>query len=76
MTTGEINGLTVWLVFGIFQSWKKPKISSINRPAGNIEQVAIDKVANKDHKAMLVNKVIPAIKAKFPTSSKIKPIYI
>ena len=41
-----------------------------------MEVVTIDKVTNKEHKAMLVNKVIPAIKSKFPTSAKKKPIYI
>ena len=50
--------------------------SSINWPAGTIELVVIDKVTNKEHKEMLVKKVIPAIKAMFLTSSKKKPIYI
>ena len=52
------------------------KRTSINRPKGTVEFIAIDKVTIKEHKEMLVNKAIPAIKAKFPTSSKYKPIYI
>ena len=41
-----------------------------------MEVVVINKVTNEEHEAMLINKVIPAIKAKFPTSSKGNPIYI
>ena len=52
------------------------KRTSINRPKGTMDAVAINKVTKKEHKAMLVNEVIPAIKAKFPTNSKNKPIYI
>ena len=48
------------------------KRTSINRPKGTMEVVAINKVTNKEHEAMLVNKVIPAIKAKFPMSAKKK----
>ena len=59
-----------------FAEDKVVKRTSINCPAGTTERVAIDKVTNKEHKDMLVKKVIPAIKAKFPTSSKNKPIYI
>ena len=66
-------------MIGIWYSAEKvaTQRSSINRPAGTIELVAIDKVTNKEHhEEMLVNKVIPAIKAKFPKSSKNKPVYI
>jgi len=39
------------------------KRTSINQPKGTVKLVAIDKVTNKEHEEMLVNKVIPAIKA-------------
>ena len=38
--------------------------------------MAIGTVTNVEHGWMLVEKVIPAIKAKFPSSCKNKPLYI
>ena len=66
---------------GLIGTWEfvEEKVAqriSINCPAGTVERLAIDKVTNKEHKEMLVKKVVPAIKAKFPASSKNKPVCI
>ena len=41
-----------------------------------MEQVPIKFVTDVEHERMLVDMVIPAIKAKFPSSSKGKPLFI
>ena len=60
---------------GLIGIWEFAE-EKIAQRTGTIETVAIDKVINKEHEEMLVNKMIPAIKAKFPACSKKNPIFI
>ena len=50
--------------------------SSHLRPKGTLETVAIKSVTNVEHERMLVDNVVPAIKANFPVSRKNQPVYI
>ena len=59
-----------------FITKKEAKRSSYKRKKGTIETVAIGNVTNVEHERMLVDNVIPAIKAKFPSSCKNQPLYI
>ena len=59
-----------------FTEVKEAERTSYRRPKGTLETVGIKSVTNVEHERMLVDNVIPAIKAKFPTSRKNRPIYI
>lgn len=52
------------------------KRSSRNRPKGTTLLKNIDSINREVSKTFLIEKVIPAIKAKWPSSAKSKPIYI
>ena len=59
-----------------FTEVKEAARSSHLWPKGTLETVAIKSVTNVEHKRMLVDNVIPAIKADFPVSRKNQPVYI
>ena len=59
-----------------FTEVKEAERSSHLRPKGALETVVIKSVTNVEHERMLVDNVIPAIKAKFSVSRKSQPVYI
>ena len=59
-----------------FTKKKEAERTSYKRKKGTIKTVAIKNVTNIENKRMLVDNVIPAIKAKFPSSCKNRPLYI
>ncbi|ETV78974.1 hypothetical protein H257_07758 [Aphanomyces astaci] len=54
-----------------FTEWNPAKRSSRNRPAGTMELSAVS-VTRRVYKQMLINKVIPAIKARWPKEETCK----
>ena len=65
-------------LIGIFEftEFNEAKRSSYRRKKGTMEQVSIARISNVEHKQMLVNQMILAIKAKFPWSSENQTISI
>jgi len=50
--------------------------SSINRPAGTIEMKPIESIKKETIREFMIEKVLPAIRAKWPHEDADKPIYI
>ena len=50
--------------------------SSINRPAGTIEMKPIESIKKETIREFMIEKVLPAIQAKWPHEDADKPIYI
>jgi hypothetical protein len=59
-----------------FTEFKAAKRSSYRRKKGTMEQVPMLSITNVEHEQMLVDKVLPAIKEKFPKAYKNKTINI
>ena len=59
-----------------FTEVKEAERSSYRRPKVTLETVEIQSVTNVEQEHMLVDNVVPAIKAKFLASLKNRPVYI
>jgi hypothetical protein len=59
-----------------FVKYEPAKRSSANRPAGTIEMKPIDPVKKEVIRDFMIEKVLPAIRAKWPPEDAHKPIFI
>lgn len=59
-----------------FVTYEPAKRSSANRPAGTIEMKPIESITKEVIRTFLIEKVLPAIRAKWPREDANKPIYI
>jgi hypothetical protein len=59
-----------------FVTYEPAKRSSANRPAGTIEMKTIGSIKKKEMREFMIEKVLPAIRAKWPPEYSHKPIYI
>ncbi|CAN6328745.1 unnamed protein product [Urochloa humidicola] len=59
-----------------FVTYEVAKRSSVNRPAGKIEMKPIDPVKDEAIRDFMIQKVLPAIRAKWPAEDANKPIFI
>ena len=59
-----------------FVTYEPAKRSSANRPAGTIEMKPIDPVKKEVVRDFIIEKVLPAIRAKWPPEDAHKPIFI
>ncbi|WVZ96972.1 hypothetical protein U9M48_042547 [Paspalum notatum var. saurae] len=59
-----------------FFTYEPAKRSSVNRPAGTIEMKPIESITKDVMRSFMIEKVLPAIRAKWPREDVGKPIYI
>jgi hypothetical protein len=59
-----------------FVTFEPAKRSSVNRPAGTIEMKPIESITKDVMRSFMIEKVLPAIRAKWPLEDANKPIYI
>lgn len=59
-----------------FVTYEPAKRSSVNRPAGIIEMKPIQSIKKDTIREFMIEKVLPAIRAKWPLEDANKPIYI
>ena len=59
-----------------FVTYVPARRSSINRPAGTIEMKPIESIKKETIREFMIEKVLPAIRAKWPHEDADKPIYI
>jgi hypothetical protein len=59
-----------------FVTYEPAKRSSVNRPAGTIEMKPINSITKDTSRQFMLEKVLPAIREKWPHEDADKPIYI
>ncbi|XP_025876903.2 uncharacterized protein [Oryza sativa Japonica Group] len=59
-----------------FVTYTAAKRSSVNRPAGTIEMKPIESITKEVIRSFMIEKVLPAVRAKWPREDAGKPIYI
>jgi hypothetical protein len=59
-----------------FVTYEPAKRSSVNRPAGTIEMKPIESITKDVMRSFMIEKVLPAIRVKWPREDANKPIYI
>lgn len=57
-------------------TYEPAKRSSVNRPAGTMEMKPIASITKEVIRDFMINKILPAIRAKWPQEDMNKPIYI